>query len=115
MVPTRSLEFFAEGTSATELLIQTPSSPVIELLGPQRAQATTTIHEFDRGFAVHDGAYGPAGSEINFEQYGIYFDALAKLEGHWKFTHRVFVPLYVGPGCVTGQVMTPRSDLLGRD
>jgi len=47
-----------------------------------------------------------------FEQYGIYFDDLARIDDDWKFTHRLFVPLYVGAGCVTGDVLTQRSDLL---
>jgi hypothetical protein len=49
---------------------------------------------------------------MNLEQYGIYFDDVAKIDGDWRFTHRLFVPLYIGPDCVTGQVVTPRSALL---
>jgi hypothetical protein len=105
-------EYLAEATSRSELLIQTPSAPVIQLLGPERAQATTTIHEFTRGVTVADGAYGAAGSAINFEQYGIYFDDIAKIEDAWKFTRRLFVPIYVGSDCVTGQVIGQRSGLL---
>ena len=90
-----------------------PRNPV--LVGPASAQATTTIHEFVRGEVVAYSAYGEAGTAINFEQYGVYFDDIAKLDDGWKFTHRLFVPIYLGPDCVTGEVMTPRSGLLRPD
>ena len=105
-------EFLAKGSSALEILIQTPHCPVIRLLGPQSAQATTTLHEFTRGVIANTSAYGESGSGLNFEQYGIYFDDIAKLDGDWKFTRRLFVPVYVGPDCVTGQVIGPRTSLL---
>jgi hypothetical protein len=105
-------EFLAESSSALELLIQTPHSPVIQLDGRDHAHATTTIHEFVRGTAVTVTSHGEPGTQVNFEQYGIYFDDIARIEGEWKFTHRLFVPIYVGAGCVTGDVLTPRSGLL---
>jgi len=93
-------------TSSYDLLIQTPHSPVITLIDAHHARATTTIHEFIREAAVADN---------NLEQYGIYFDDLARVDGRWKFTHRVFQLVYVGRGCVTGDLITPRSALLRRD
>jgi SnoaL-like domain len=99
-------------TTSSELLIQAPHAPVIRVLEPTSAQATTTIREFVRTVGVADTSVGEAGSEQNFEQWGIYFDEIAKQGGDWKFTRRLFVPMYIGPGAVTGQVMTPRSDLL---
>jgi SnoaL-like protein len=66
-------------TSTHDLLIQTPHSSVIELMGADRARATTTIHQFARGVGVADTALGEAGAESNFEQYGIYFDDSRKL------------------------------------
>jgi ketosteroid isomerase-like protein len=105
-------EFLAESTAKQELLIQTPHCPVIRLLGPDAAQATTTIHEFSRGIAAADGPFGAEGTEINFQDYGIYYDEVARLEGDWKFTHRVFVPIYLEPGAVTGDLPTERSTLL---
>jgi hypothetical protein len=106
------LDMLSQTSSASELLIQTPHAPVIHLLRPDRAQATTTVHEFTRGATVAPTAYGETGTPTNFEQYGIYFDDIAKIDGDWRFTHRLFVPLYIGPDCVTGQVVTPRSALL---
>jgi hypothetical protein len=106
------VEMLGQTSSASELLIQTPHAPVIRLFGSERAQATTTIHEFTRGVTVAPTAYGEVGTAINFEQYGIYFDDIAKMDGAWRFTHRLFVPLYIGPDCVTGQVVSPRSALL---
>jgi ketosteroid isomerase-like protein len=98
-------------TPTTDILVQTASSPVIRLAHDGFAEATTTIHEFCRGTAAEDGPFGPAGSEINFEDYGIYYDEVTRLDGEWKFTHRVFVPVYIGQGCVTGDVTTPRDKL----
>jgi ketosteroid isomerase-like protein len=105
------LEMLSE-TTTFDLLIQTPHSPVITLTDAHQAEATTTIHEFIRGVAVAESAAPESSSERNLEQYGIYFDDLARIDGEWKFTHRLFVPVYVGSGCVTGDVLTPRSALL---
>jgi ketosteroid isomerase-like protein len=98
-------------TPTTDILVQTASSPVITLVDDNFARATTTIHEFCRGTTAEDGPFGPPGSEINFEDYGIYYDEITRLDGEWKFTHRLFVPIYLGPGCVTGDVTTPRENL----
>jgi hypothetical protein len=94
-------------TSTHDLLIQTPHSSVIMLSGANQARATTTIHEFSRG--------GQAREKVNFEQYGIYFDDLARFDGGWRFIHRLFVPVYVGKGCVTGDLLSPRSELFRPD
>jgi hypothetical protein len=99
-------------TSTSDLLIQTTHSSVIKLISSDEAQATSTVHELTRGPGADDSAYGARGAEINFEQYGIHFDDIARITGEWKFTHRLFVPIYVDGGCITGHVMTPRSGLL---
>jgi hypothetical protein len=65
-----------------------------------------------RSIAAATTPLGEAGTEHNFEQYGVYYDDVTKLDGAWKFTHRLFVPLYITPDCVTGQVVAPRSSLL---
>jgi hypothetical protein len=94
-------------TSSSDLLIQTPHSSVITLTGSDRAKATTTIHEMVRGAAPADSKLGKAGAEINVDHYGIYFDDLERIDGEWKFTHRVFVPMYVNVGSLNGEVFTP--------
>ncbi|MDT5350096.1 MAG: hypothetical protein QOH91_3383 [Mycobacterium sp.] len=94
-------------TTAYGLLIQTPHASVITLTGTDQAQATTTIHEFIRGDAVADSP--------NLEQYGIYYDDVARIDGEWKFARRLFVPIYAGTGRVTGDLLTPRSALLRPD
>jgi SnoaL-like protein len=99
-------------TTDYDILIQTGHSPVVTLTGPGRAQATTTIHEFARGVGAADTALGEAGVASNFEQYGIYFDDLARIDGEWRFTHRVFVPMYLNRECVRGDLLTSRSGLL---
>src|SRR6516162_6741765 len=57
-----------EATSMVELMIQTPHAPVITLIEPDSAQATTTIHEWIRGVSPITG------EQTNFEAYGVYFD-----------------------------------------
>jgi hypothetical protein len=107
----RSFREFMESTTF-ELLIQTPHAPVIRLLGPHQAQTTTTIHELGRGVQPFDNAFGEAGTPLNFEQYGVYHDDLAELDGRWRFTHRLFAPLHFRADCVTGEVPTARSTLV---
>jgi ketosteroid isomerase-like protein len=99
-------------TTAYDLLIQIPHSPVITLAGPDHAHATTTIHEVNRGITETTSELGDSGTEINVATYGIYYDDISKVNGEWKFTHRLFVPFYLESGCVTGNVLTPRSNLL---
>jgi len=98
--------------SSSEVLVQTPHAPVISMDGSDRAQASTTIHELTRGLAPVENTLRAEGSQINFEQYGIYFDDIARMDGDWKFTHRVFVPIYVSSDSVTGEVLTPRTGLI---
>ena len=105
-------EFLEAVKAASGFLLQTLSSPLIRLTGPDRAEATITVHELMRGSTDADSTLGPPGTELNFEQYGVYFDDIARIGGEWKFTHRLFVPIYVNMGCLTGDVVTPRSALL---
>ena len=109
---------FLEGlrqTTSNDLLIQTPHSSVITLTGSDRAKATTTLHELFRGVVPADSKLGEAGAEINIDQYGIYYDDLARIDGEWKFTRRVFVPVLMNIGSVNGDVFTQRSALLKPD
>jgi ketosteroid isomerase-like protein len=103
-------DFLVQSTG-NDLLIVTAQPPVIRLVGAGQAQATTIVYELSRGEAHADSALGEAGTPRNHELYGIYYDDVAKFNGEWKFTHRLFVPVYVRTGCVTGQVLTPRSAL----
>jgi hypothetical protein len=102
-------------TTSNDLLIQTPHSSVITLTCADQAKATSTIHELTRGVAPSDSSLGEAGAELNVEQYGIYYDDVARIDGQWKFTRRVFVPVYVNVGGVNGSVFTHRSALLEPD
>lgn len=101
-------------TSTLELLIQTPHAPVIRLIGSDKAQATTTIQERMRGITAVDtaGLDIQPGGQINQELYGIYYDDIARIDDEWKFTRRLFVPICLTAGAVTGEVVTPRSGLL---
>jgi hypothetical protein len=102
------------GASTMELLIQTPHAPVVTLTGTEKAQVTTTIHERMRGITPVDSAAldAQSGGSINQELYGVYYDDVARIDGEWKFTHRLFVPICVATGAATGEVVTPRSGLL---
>jgi hypothetical protein len=102
------VEFQAEGSTSLEVLIQEPHSPVIELLSRDQARATTTIHEMFIGKAGGASAFGDAGTELNVDQYGIYYDEVAKLEGEWKFTRRFFAPFLIGQGRLGGDVVARR-------
>jgi len=103
------IEFLRKG-SAT-LAIQTPHSSVIELMESERAKATTTIHEVVLGTNAIADPFGEGGSELNLDQYGVYFDDFAKLDGRWQFTRRLFVPLLARTGTVEGDVVTTRPVL----
>ena len=104
-------DYLAAETTGYDLLIQTAHQPVIRFVGAEQAKTTTTIHEFMRGESQSDSALGKAGTPINADQYGIYYDDVAKLDGEWKFTHRLFEPVYLRTDCVTGEVLTPRFAL----
>lgn len=106
-----AIRYFLAETIRYDVLLQTAHSPVIRLLGPGQGQATTTIHELVRGEVLADSAFARAGTPVNIEQYGIYHDDVAQLDGDWRFTHRIFVPVYVQDNGVSGQVVTPRSAL----
>src|SRR6478609_4196678 len=51
------IDFQIEGSTALDVLIQTASGPVVELLGPDRAAATTNIREIIRGRNAVDGVW----------------------------------------------------------
>ena len=96
----------------SKLLIQTTHSTVVRLTSSETATATTTIHEMSLGTVLVDGALGAeAGEQLNFEDYGIYYDEVERLHDEWLFVHRLFVPVYVKQGAVTGDVVTPRASI----
>jgi SnoaL-like domain len=102
-------------TTTSDVLIQTPHSPVVTFVGADQAKVTTTIHELNRGVTPSDSELGAKGSPLNMDMYGIYYDDVARIGGEWKFTHRRFVPFYMSNGSVTGDVVTARSELLRSD
>jgi hypothetical protein len=102
------LDYLTEGSSHSELLIQTPHSPVVDFVGAGRATATTTIHEIARGVAGGPSALGHAGVEINIDRYGIYHDEFAKFDDAWKFTQRVFAPFITSLDSVVGELSGTR-------
>jgi len=103
---------FLTATSTYDLLIQTPHSSVITLTGDDGAEATTTVHELTRGVGLADTEFGAGGAEVNVEQYGVYYDRFARIDDAWKFTRRVFEPVYADVHSVNGVVLTQRSAML---
>jgi hypothetical protein len=104
-------EFLCEATSGSELLVQTASSVVVRLLGLAHAKATSTIHELSRGTVTVTTNFATAGTPVNYEQYGIYYDDAVKVDGEWKLARRFFQPLYAAPDGLTGHVLASRSTL----
>lgn len=100
-------------TADIEMLIQTPQAPVVTLVGADRARATTTMHEMNRGASPMDSDLAVDGAQINIDMYGIYYDDVARVDGDWKFTCRRFVPIYIAHGAVTGDIVSRRADLTG--
>jgi hypothetical protein len=102
------------GSARLDFLIQTVDSSVIRLSGPDRAHATSTIHEMGRGLAP--GLSGEEADEwLNWEQYGVYYDDIVKLDGEWKFAHRFCQPIYyVGTDALMGEAIAARSALARR-
>ena len=108
------IDFQMEGNPDLAVLIQTPHSPLIEMLSVDRARATTTIHEMFRGVTERASTYADVGDEMNVDQYGIYYDDVNKIDGEWKFTHRLFVPFLIASGGVVGDVVSERPLLRGK-
>jgi hypothetical protein len=63
------IDFNIEGSTALDVLIQIAAGPVVELLGPDRAVATTNIRDV-RGTTTVDGVWGPAGAVSNVDHTG---------------------------------------------
>ncbi len=120
--PTLGLRYESAGsfidaikTTGFEVLIQTAHSPVVTLMGIDRAKATTTIHEMNRCVTAVSSELAAAGEVLNVDMYGIYYDDISRIDGEWKFVRRVFVSVYTAPGAITGDVATTRSDLARPD
>jgi len=82
-----------------DFFLQMPQSPVVDLLGNDRATARTMIH-----------AVGRRG-DLSFTNYGIYDDELAKIDGEWKFAVRRLVLVYSDPTPHLGTVYKSRAEL----
>jgi hypothetical protein len=93
------VDFLVNAGAGLELLVQTASNTVVDLLDADRARATSTINERVRGT-------GP--DAINFDQDGMYYDELVRTEAGWRFAKRRFVTIHVASGTVTGEVLTYR-------
>jgi hypothetical protein len=104
------IDYLVVGSAGLDVLIQTADSPDIELLGDDRARAATTMRELVRGTFPDETVPGGIG-ETNVDRYAIYFDELAKPDGRWMFTHRLFVPILSTDGVLVGDVLSKRPVL----
>lgn len=82
-----------------ELLVQITSALVIESIGPDRATVRSTMIEFGR----------PREGEPGMHSAGTHYDQVAKQDGLWRFTHRVFRVRYTDNLPVPGQVHENRA------
>jgi hypothetical protein len=69
-------------------------------------------HSLRSNDETHATNFGEEGAKFNFEQYGIYYDDAAKIDGDWKLTRRLFQPLYMAPDSLTGSVIAAGSTLI---
>ncbi len=84
----------------TDFFVQMALNSVVNLDGPDRARATTTIHALSR----KTGAY-------SIENLAIYYDDVVKVGGYWKFAQRRLQPVYLDTTEHTGQAPISRADL----
>jgi hypothetical protein len=87
-------------TSAVDLFIQTAHGTVVTRVDDDRATARTPI----RGFAVVRSR--------TFENHGIYYDELVRIDGAWRFGHRYLQNLYVEESELTGSLAIARADIV---
>ena len=100
------------GSDRLDFLIHRVDSIVVDLQGTDSAQATSTIHELGRGASPNpDGTGTDVG--LDWFQYGVYYDDIAKIGDEWKFAHRFCQPLlYVGEDAVPGDAIGVRTSLV---
>lgn len=87
----------AESVGRLEVLVQSCSSIVIDLQDATHATARTSMAEFGR---FRDGK--------SMNVAGTYFETLRKVDGKWRFAHRVFRVRYADDLPVPGQVFENR-------
>jgi hypothetical protein len=105
---------FVAGLAAasSEVLIQTPHGPVVDLVDADHATASTTILELVRMDAALTSSPGVSGDPVNLTHYGLYLDEVARVDGAWKFTHRRFRPIYLDAGTVTGSPLPIPAEVI---
>jgi hypothetical protein len=92
------VDFLVESGAGFEVMIQTASNPVVDLLDVDTARASTTIHEMVRVPGEHG---------FSLDQFGMYFDDLTRTGEGWRFTRRVFTPVLMND-TLPGSVLHPR-------
>jgi hypothetical protein len=70
-------------------------------------------HSLRSNDETHAKNFGEEGAKFNFEQYGIYYDDAAKIDGDWKLT-RLPPTVLQAPDRLTGSVIAARSTLIRR-
>jgi hypothetical protein len=95
-------EWRSNASAALELLIHTTYSPVVRLVGPGRAKATSQTREMVRS----PGSTTRPARNVMF--YSVYFDDLVKADDTWRFARRFGPPIYVESDTLTGYVHATR-------
>jgi hypothetical protein len=85
--------------SRQDVLVQVSSAVVIEGNGPDRASVRSTMIEFGR----------PREGEPGMHSAGTYYDQVSRVDGVWRFAHRVFRVRYTDNVAVPGEVHENRA------
>jgi hypothetical protein len=83
-----------------DMMYQTTENPIVTALDGDRATARCAVREMVRETGVAE-----------FVICGIYTDALARVDGAWRFTHRNFRAVYFDPSPLAGRVLHTRDEL----
>lgn len=83
-----------ESVGRLEFLVQTCSPSVVDIQGDE-ARGRTSMQEFGR---FRDGA--------SMRVAGTYFDTFRKVDGRWRFSHRIFRARYADDTALGGRLVT---------
>ena len=99
------------GSDRLDFLIHRVDSVVVDLQGTDRAQQRRRSMNCRGASPNPDGT----GTDVRLDwfQYGVYYDDIAKIDGEWKFACRFCQPLlYVGEDAVPGDAIAVRTGLV---
>jgi hypothetical protein len=95
----RAIRDHVASTLTVDLFVQMVHGAVVTLHGDGRASSRTTLQSFARV------------ADVSFRNLGIYYDELVKVGGRWLFARRRLQNVYVESEPLTGDVVTPRTEI----